>query len=133
MIWLLLFACSSTEKETNVQEDVVDQDLDGDGYDDSEDCNDNDPQSYPGSEEICDGIDNNCDGEVDEGVLSTFYLDADGDGFGNADITMDSCEVLDGYVSTGGDCDDASDLSYPGAEEICDGLDNNCDEEIDEG
>ena len=58
-----------------IQQDVVD--LDGDGFDSSEDCDDGNSTINPGAEELCDGFDNNCDGEIDEGVLKTFYEDAE--------------------------------------------------------
>ena len=79
-----------------------------------------------------DGFDNNCDGEIDEGVTQTFFADKDGDGFGDPDDIMEACDVLEGYVVGGNDCDDDNDTVFPAAEELCDGLDNDCDETIDE-
>ena len=73
------------------------------------------------------------DGDIDEDVRITFYVDSDGDGFGNEEITLEACSATDGFVSNGGDCDDTDADSYPGATEICDGADNNCDGDIDEG
>ncbi len=60
------------------------QDTDGDGYASDVDCDDADPAINPGETEICDGVDNDCDGIVDEDVTSTFYNDADGDTYGEA-------------------------------------------------
>ncbi len=149
----------------------------------SGDCNDNDSSIHPAATEICDGIDNNCNSQTDEGVLSTFYEDSDGDGYGNAGSTTQACSAPGGYVSDNTDCNDndanefpnqtwyqdadgdnygdgtsqiactrpanhflASELSqtsgdcndnnaniYPGAAEVCDNLDNNCNNQIDEG
>ncbi len=131
---LVLMACGTdTDQEKENQEDIeVVKDNDGDGYLNSEDCDDNDPQINPGAEEICDGFDNNCDGQADEDVTETFYADSDGDGFGNENIQIEACTVPAGYVSNGSDCDDTHAESHPSAEEICDGLDNNCDEAVDE-
>ena len=70
--------------------------------------------------------------KLDEDVQITFYADADDDGFGNADITTLACEAPSGFVQQGTDCDDLDDTSYPGAPEICDEIDNNCNSEIDE-
>ena len=72
----LLFACSSTEKETEgteIENGTVLQDRDEDGYTADQDCDDNDDQINPGAEEVCDGIDNDCNGEADERVMTVFY------------------------------------------------------------
>ncbi|MFT5685609.1 MAG: hypothetical protein ACI8RZ_006563 [Myxococcota bacterium] len=133
---LLLVACRS--KDAAVDTDELDTDTtttidaDGDGYDTTEDCDDGSSQVSPGAEELCDGIDNNCDGSVDEGVTDTFYADADGDGFGDAGDTAEACETPSGYVATATDCQDDDAESYPGAAERCDEVDNDCDGEIDE-
>ena len=63
------------------------------------DCNDNDPTIKPGVTEVCDGIDNNCDGSIDEGLGITFYADGDGDGYGDANTTIVSCTVPTGFVT----------------------------------
>ncbi len=101
---------------------------------DSNDCDDANADINPGAEEICDGIDNDCDGTVDEGVLNTYYYDADEDGYGTAGIATTTCGAApDGYVAGNNDCDDDNVDINPGAEEICDGIDNNCDGTVDEG
>lgn len=100
-----------------------------DGYvSDSTDCNDSDPSANPGLTEQCDGVDNDCDGETDEGVITTFYIDYDGDGYGSDAYITDECTVPDGYVENDADCNDLSPLQNPSAEELCgDGIDNDCD------
>ncbi|MCB9743306.1 MAG: putative metal-binding motif-containing protein [Alphaproteobacteria bacterium] len=107
-------------------------DADGDGFPATEDCDDENSGINPGATEICDGVDNNCDGNADEGVTTTYYQDYDNDGFGDNDQTVEACEPPEGYGVVGNDCDDGEANAYPGAEEICDGIDNNCDGEIDE-
>jgi hypothetical protein len=96
------------------------------------DCNDNNAAIYPGATEVCNGVDDDCDGQIDEGVLLIFYSDADGDGFGNLAVTTQACSAPTGYVNNYDDCDDTRNTVYPGAIEICDGLDNDCDGDIDE-
>ena len=111
---------------------ILDADLDGFGED--VDCDDNNPLVYPGASEACDGLDNNCNDQVDEGLtFISYFLDADGDGFGDAQTERTSCEVLAGYVTDGTDCDDNNAMINPGAAEACDEIDNNCNNEVDEG
>lgn len=110
-------------------------DIDNDGYDNTVDCNDNDAAINPGASEICDGIDNDCDGNIDEGfTLYTYYLDADGDGFGSG-TSIISCAATPpaNYVTNNTDCNDANALINPGMAEICDGLDNDCNGLTDDG
>ncbi|MCB9302112.1 MAG: HYR domain-containing protein [Lewinellaceae bacterium] len=149
------------------------------------DCNDGNAAINPAASEICDGLDNNCNGFTDEGLLATYYRDADGDGYGNPAMAQQSCSAPPGYVSnnidcndnsavekpgqvwykdsdgdgyaetgaatitqcarpagykaqteltaTTGDCNDGNAAINPAASEICDGLDNNCNNAIDDG
>src|ERR1041385_3254697 len=99
----------------------------------SGDCNDNNANVHPGATEVCNGIDDNCTGGIDEGVQSTFYADADGDTYGNASVTTMACNAPSGYVSDNTDCDDAHASVHPGATEVCNGIDDNCTGGIDEG
>jgi subtilisin-like proprotein convertase family protein len=99
---------------------------------DPDDCDDAEELAYFGATEVCDGVDNNCDGVIDEGVTTTSYADADLDGFGDPDWPAYTCGVPEGYVENSTDCDDSNDLVNPDATETCDGLDNNCDGQIDE-
>lgn len=100
------------------------------------DCNDNNAAIKPGAIEICDGIDNDCNGIVDD-VLTinqkTFYRDADNDGFGTSTTTVKACTAPPGYVENNQDCNDNSAAIKPGATEIRDNIDNDCDGIIDEG
>ena len=129
---ILLGACASQTKvpEPSQEADVI-IDNDADGYDSTEDCDDFDSAVFPGSTEICDGLDNNCDGDVDEGVTIDIYLDADEDGYGDDFAVTQACAVLEGYSLTGGDCDDRNGQVSPGSVEICDGVDNDCNGAID--
>jgi hypothetical protein len=87
------------------------RDADRDGIPEDEDCDDQNPAVFPGATEICDGVDNDCDGS-----LPLDEQDRDGDGF----------------TPCNGDCDDDEDTVYPIAPEYCDGLDNNCDGDLEE-
>ena len=131
LIPFLLLACSDGDKDSTDDGDVV-VDSDGDGFAAADDCDDNNADINPEAAETCDGMDNNCDGVIDEGVLTTYYADADGDGYGHPDITTESCSAIAGFVEDNTDCDDSSADAYPGGEETCDGLDNDCNGEVDE-
>jgi hypothetical protein len=152
-------------------------DEDGDGFGADVDCDDADAAIFPGADEVCDGVDNDCDDLVDAEDdsatdLQTFYADADGDGHGDPEAAVEACEQPEGTVSNGDDCDDADATispetvwypdadtdgygdpdagvtqceapagsvldntdcddgasdSYPGAPELCDGIDHDCD------
>ena len=87
----------------------------------------------PISMEVCDGIDNNCNGEIDENLpIENYYADNDMDGFGNLNDMISSCFQPAGYVLDHSDCDDTDENINPNAMDICDGTDNNCDGETDE-
>ncbi|MCX6796784.1 MAG: putative metal-binding motif-containing protein [Candidatus Falkowbacteria bacterium] len=100
----------------------------------SSDCNDAQATINPGATEICNGIDDNCDGQIDEGLATTtYYLDSDADGFGTTATTTTACAKPAGYSATSTDCDDTQAKVHPGAAEICNGVDDNCNGQIDEG
>jgi hypothetical protein len=108
-------------------------DVDGDGYTSDVDCNDADAAINPGASESCNGIDDNCDGNIDEGVQTTYYADMDGDTYGDAGNTTMACSMPEGYVADATDCNDADAAVNPAATEVCNGIDDNCDGNNDEG
>jgi hypothetical protein len=135
LLTLLALACQTTDKGDENSAEGIDnsaEDGDNDGFVGAEDCNDDAPDIHDGATEICDGIDNNCDGVIDDGVSATYYADTDGDGFGDPALSTQSCGAVDGYVANDTDCDDAEEDIFPGADELCDGVDNDCNGEIDE-
>jgi hypothetical protein len=98
------------------------------------DCDDDDPLSYTGADEFCDGKDNDCDGAIDDADLDLnddsaplWYLDTDRDGYGDPDRSIQRCEGLPGLVANDLDCNDSDPSISPDAQEVCDGLDNDCD------
>ena len=99
----------------------------------STDCNDSNAAVNPGATEICNNIDDNCNTQIDEGVQITFYQDSDNDGFGNATVSLQACTAPAGYVASNTDCNDANAAIHPGATEICNNIDDNCNTQIDEG
>ena len=124
-------------------------DLDGDGFGNpassiqacnspvgyvanSEDCDDQNPSIHPGAQEVCNNLDDDCNGLVDENAGPIWYVDADGDGYGNAPVFMHACLQPSGYVANSIDCDDDNIAIYPNALEIVNGLDDDCDGMVDD-
>ncbi len=98
------------------------------------DCDDTDAAVLPGAEETCDARDQDCDGLVDEDAVdpATWYVDTDGDGYGNLSFPYFACDAAAGTVARSDDCDDAAADVYPDGIEVCDGRDQDCDGGVDE-
>ena len=118
---------------------VVGVDEDGDGHDSfatgGDDCDDSDPAIYPLAAELCDGVDNDCDGTIDESSAvdaATFFADADGDGYGAAAYSRVACAPPSGFVAVDGDCNDADAAVHPDAVEACDEIDADCDGDLED-
>ncbi|MCP4872988.1 MAG: hypothetical protein GY898_30210 [Proteobacteria bacterium] len=100
-----------------------------------EDCNDALPATNPGSYEVCDGVDNDCDGFADEADAinaTTWFEDLDGDTFGTTNSTTEACAAPFGFTDNTDDCDDGDEFVFPGAVEVCNGADDDCDGVIDD-
>jgi hypothetical protein len=82
------------------------------------DCDDAVASTYPGATELCNEIDENCNGQIDEGVQNTYYADLDLDGYG-AGTATNACAQPTGFVTTNTDCDDNNASANPAATEIC--------------
>lgn len=117
-----LYDSASQEEHTAVE--VIDND--GDGFVQDEDCDDSNPLIHPQSIEICNGRDDNCNGEIDEGAGIDWFFDADEDGYGS-EFLENSCDSIPGSSQFDGDCDDEDPLVYPNSLERIDGKDSNCD------
>jgi hypothetical protein len=112
---------------------VVDCPLAGPVSENDLDCDDSQGSVNPDAAELCDGLDNDCDGEIDDGAALEWTLDDDGDGFGDDATLVTTCTPPGGssWVNQGGDCDDDDPTVNPGAAIGCDSRDNNCDGAID--
>ena len=149
--------CNGTDDDCDgtVDEDAVDAstwyaDADRDGYGDlasttlacrvpfgfvadATDCADGVPEVHPGADEVCNGVDDNCDTVVDTDAIDapTWYRDEDGDGYGNAAASVMSCVAPEGTLADATDCDDSAAAVHPGATEVCNRRDDNCDTIVD--
>jgi hypothetical protein len=100
------------------------------------DCDDTNPMIHPNAIEVCDSIDNNCSGMIDDGIsYYSYYFDSDEDGFGSPDSLMETCNenLPIGYVENNLDCDDTNAMINPDSPEVCDNIDNNCNTLVDDG
>jgi hypothetical protein len=142
-----------TDEDDALDADTWYEDGDSDGYGDASstttacsqpsgylvdatDCDDNDDDINPGADEYCNGEDDDCDGTTDEDDAldaDTWYIDSDGDGYGDSATSTASCDQPSGYEDDSDDCDDADGDINPGATEVCDGDDNDCDGTTDNG
>ncbi len=112
-------------------------DQDGDGFTElTGDCDDLDANVHPEAQEVCyNGIDDNCNGvEDEEGATSgrVWYIDLDGDGYGKEEVSLLACEQPEGYAAEKWDCQEDNAAIHPGAAEVCDRVDNDCDTQVDE-
>ncbi len=147
------FGCSDTDtlQATVLPNENFYADMDMDGYGNTStlistciqpegyitsagDCNDMNAAVNEGMMEVCNDVDDNCNNLVDDGLdFVNYYFDNDGDTFGNTNDVVFSCEQPNGYVLNGGDCNDNAFGVYPGSLEYCNGIDDNCNNEEDEG
>ena len=108
--------------------EAVDTDVDDDGWPIGDDCDDTDSSVHPDATELCNGVDDDCDGEIDEEAAdgTLWFRDEDADGYGG-EVTTVSCDPASGWLALDGDCDDTQPTVFPGAEELCDSFDTDCD------
>ncbi|MDP4730535.1 MAG: choice-of-anchor I family protein [Flavobacteriales bacterium] len=147
------FGCSDTDtlQATVLPNQNFYEDMDMDGYGNAStlistcvqplgyitsagDCNDMNAAVNDGMMEVCNDVDDNCNNLVDDGLdFANYYFDNDGDMFGNTMDAVFSCQQPNGYVLSGGDCNDNAFGVYPGSAELCNGTDDDCDGSIDNG
>jgi len=114
--------------------DVPASDGDGDGVPFAWDCDDGEATVAPALPEVCsDGLDNDCNGLVDDCLPTTWWLDGDGDGYGDPGTSVESGSAPSGYVANGEDCDDLDEAVNPAAMEVCNGVDDDCNGADDDG
>jgi len=143
-------ACIELAGEGCAEPTALYRDVDGDGFGDptvvsagckraglseiAEDCDDRNPDVHPGAPEQCNGVDDDCDGVVDnDPQVLTWYFDFDHDGFGDAEVETESCLQPEGYVSNAADCDDDDPEVSPIASEMCNQTDDDCSGVVDDG
>jgi hypothetical protein len=138
--------CDGVQQPSEVTVDAP-FDLDGDGFFDGSnpdcvaawdaaqlDCDDGNAAVHPGATEVCNGVDDDCDGAVDDGAIdaTTWFADADSDGYGDPSEPELACDEPAGASAQAGDCDDANAAVNPAAAEVCNGQDDDCDTLVDD-
>jgi len=128
------FTLSACSDKVSAGDDTGAVDADSDGVGSDLDCDDGDAAIFPGAVEVCDGVDNDCDGLVDDAddsldssTATVYWQDADGDGYGDPAVELFACVPPSDAALTAGDCDDSLSTVNPMADEVCDGVDNDCD------
>jgi len=131
VLWVSLLCACLVSKDLYQDRKALLTDDDGDGWiEEDGDCDDGDRTIHPQADELCNGVDDDCDTIVDNDPSdgTTWYPDADGDGFGDPALATRSCEAPQGYADQADDCDDGNGAVHPGVDEVCDnGLDDDCD------
>jgi hypothetical protein len=124
-------ACGTKpNSDESVDSGLTQKDADRDGFGEDVDCDDSDATVNPDADEVCDGIDNNCDDSIDgEDAVDarTLYADMDDDGYGDPESPSTACEHEGAWVADNTDCSDMDRFVNPGATELCDDVDNDCD------
>ena len=108
-------------------DDTASVDSDGDGWNLSEDCDDLNAAVHPGAVELCNDLDDDCDGLIDDGASEAWFEDQDADGYGSDSSLVESCDPAPGFIAVSGDCDDSNPAIYPGSPGQADGIDSDCD------
>jgi len=149
MLWFVAGCITPQAEYLDIVEGVIDPDGDG-FYDEAEwagepyldqlellpgDCDEGDAEVNPAADEACDGVDNDCDEDIDEGLaeLDGWFVDGDGDGFGDPEDPVLACPFPPGAIEDDSDCDDTDGEVFPGADEVCNSEDEDCDGAVDEG
>ncbi len=96
------------------------------------DCNDENKAIHPKAKEVCNNLDDNCNTQVDEGLIQTWFKDNDGDGYGSTS-SLQACKQPKGYVAESGDCNDFNKAIHPKAKELCNLVDDDCNGFKDDG
>ena len=98
------------------------------------DCDDTNIAINPNAVEICNSMDDDCNGQIDDGLIfQDYFVDFDGDGFGAGTLISSCIDLGVGYVMNNSDCNDQNSSVNSSVSEICNNIDDNCNEEIDEG